>query len=178
MPFSEPLKTQVRKKAHSACCLCKSFGAEVHHIVPESEGGSDTQENAVPLCPSCYETYGANPQKRNFIREARNTWYEICENRSTQKQPRTVEEISSAIDEFVDKIWYDRHQSLKHRIETGQETVNADVWLEAQEAASKIEAKYPKSELGPHSDFEWGLINGKLSALRWVTGDEWNFLDT
>jgi len=39
-------------------------------------------------------------------------------------------------------------------------------------------AKYPKSELEPHSDFDWGMINGKLSALRWVIGDEWDFLDT
>jgi hypothetical protein len=32
--------------------------------------------------------------------------------------------------------------------------------------------------LGPYTDFEWGMINGKLSALRWVTGSEWDFLDT
>jgi hypothetical protein len=26
--------------------------------------------------------------------------------------------------------------------------------------------------------FEWGMINGKLSALRWVLGSECDFLDT
>jgi hypothetical protein len=27
-------------------------------------------------------------------------------------------------------------------------------------------------------DWEWGYMNGKFAALRWVLGDEWDFLDT
>jgi hypothetical protein len=86
--FSESVKLAVRKRAHFQCCLCKSLGVEVHHIVPQSENGADTEENAVPLCPSCHETYGANPLKRKFITEARDLWYEICRERYASDNDR------------------------------------------------------------------------------------------
>jgi hypothetical protein len=44
--------------------------------------------------------------------------------------------------------------------------------------AREVEKRHGKGNLGPYDDFEWGMINGKLSALRWVLGDEWDFLDT
>jgi hypothetical protein len=81
MAFSEALKLKVKKNAHMSCCLCHALGVEVHHIIPQEENGPDTEENAAPLCPSCHEIYGANPQKRKFIREARDFWYEICAKR-------------------------------------------------------------------------------------------------
>ena len=48
----------------------------------------------------------------------------------------------------------------------------------AAEGALAIEAEYGKDSLGPYTDFEWGMIKGKLSALRWVLGEEWDTLDT
>lgn len=48
----------------------------------------------------------------------------------------------------------------------------------ALKAAARVEKKYGKENLGPYSKFDWGMINGRLSALRWVMGDEWDMLDT
>jgi len=71
MAFSEKIKLNVKKKSHFSCCLCQQIGIEVHYITPQSDGGKDTEDNAAPLCPTCHEKYGANPQKRKFITEAR-----------------------------------------------------------------------------------------------------------
>jgi hypothetical protein len=48
----------------------------------------------------------------------------------------------------------------------------------ALKAALSVERRYGKKNLGPWDDFEWGMVSGKLSALRWVLGDEWDMLDT
>ncbi len=96
MAFPEALKLAVKKKAHFCCCLCHGLGVDVHHIVPQADGGTDDEGNAAPLCPSCHEIYGANPQKRKFIREAREFWYEICAQRYTT-DPTRLDELSQLL---------------------------------------------------------------------------------
>ena len=108
--------------------------------------------------------------------------------------PRRLSEILAAIEELLDKVWYNRHLNARYDIERGQtklvdkETfpvrdhatrpIQRDVWKMAQRAAARVEKKYGIENLGPWSDFEWGMLNGKLSALRWALGDEWDMLDT
>ena len=48
------------------------------------------------------------------------------------------------------------------------------------EAMRAAERKYGKRKIRNYyqDDFGWGMLNGKLSALRWVLGDEWDNLDT
>lgn len=110
------------------------------------------------------------------------------------EEPRRLAEILAAIDELFNKVWYNRHQVLRQKIERGKtkivekETfpvkdhlhrpIQRDVWEGALKAAAKVEQKYGLKNLGPWDDFEWGMLNGKLSALRWVLGDEWDMLDT
>ncbi len=108
------------------------------------------------------------------------------------EEPRSLTEIMNAESELEEKIWYDRHMSWLHHIETGKHKIvennsngnynphetPKDIFDGARKAAKKVEQKYGLKNLGPWTDFEWGLMNGKLSALRWVMGDEWDMLDT
>jgi hypothetical protein len=110
------------------------------------------------------------------------------------EEPRRLTEIVDVIDELCTKVWYNRHQVTRDKIERGKikivekETcpvkdhlrrpIQRNVWEGALKSAAKVEKKYGLENLGPWDDFEWGMLNGKLSALRWVLGDEWDMLDT
>lgn len=93
-------------------------------------------------------------------------------------EDRSKEEVLAAVDELTDKLWYNRHQDLKQLIADGEEEVDVQIWKDALKNAKKIEDKYGADNLGPYDDFEWGMLNGKLSALRWLLGYEWDMLDT
>lgn len=91
---------------------------------------------------------------------------------------RRQNEILAAEQEFFDKVWHERHLLFRHRVESGEQTVSPELWKRALEAAEQVRQTYSESQLGPYDEFEWGMISGKLSALRWALGDDWDMLDT
>jgi len=115
------------------------------------------------------------------------------------EEVRTLSEILEAMDRLSTQVWYNRHKNREWSIGRGKiklitraewdaksqnghkylpNDIIDKIWAGALQAAKKAERELGKGNCGPWDDFEWGMINGKLSALRWALGDEWDMLDT
>ena len=88
-----------------------------------------------------------------------------------QEEPRRLVEISAAEQELFDRVWYHRSLQREYQLlnEGHEEEAERDFRI-ARAGRERVEARY--------TDFELGMLNGKLSALRWVLGADWDFLDT
>ena len=110
-------------------------------------------------------------------------------------EPRGLAEILEETDRFATLVWYNRHKYREWQIEQGklkivtraqwekgkrdnQDEIIDTIWKGALKAAKQVERRVGKANIGPWDDFEWGMINGKLSALRWMLGEDWDELYT
>ena len=124
---------------------------------------------------------------------------EIRYERAWQQEPRNMSELQSAEYTLARQVWYNRHKNLACEIAQGthqvvpravweqasggdsrysQNHTLQEIWEGALKSAARAERELGAENIGPWTDFEWGMINGKLSALRWVLGDEWDELYT
>lgn len=115
--------------------------------------------------------------------------------REYNQESRPLSELLEAEHKLMMQVWYNRKWNIIARVESGEEKrVSKEVWEGASPekrrgmiidtiwdgmlvSMKRFEEEFP-DEHGPWDDFEWGMINGKLSALRWVLGDEWDSLYT
>ncbi|MBY5409279.1 DUF4935 domain-containing protein [Rhizobium leguminosarum] len=112
------------------------------------------------------------------------------------QEPRRLSEILEAARLLERQVWYNRHWNLRVAIDEGDarivtteewqaagtgnrnDLITEGTWKAALESARRTEEEVGIENLGPWTDFEWGMLNGKLSALRWIMGEEWDELYT
>lgn len=120
---------------------------------------------------------------------------EITFDREYSQEFRSLSDLLEAEEKLTTQIWYGRKWGIITAVESGKKKrVSTEVWEAATAeqrrrmivdkiwdgmiaAMKSAEQQYP-DELGPWTDFEWGMLSGKLSAIRWMLGDEWDMLDT
>jgi hypothetical protein len=118
---------------------------------------------------------------------------------SYEEPQRDLSEMLEAVDRLTTEVWHNRNMNTqwaidhgKHRIVTqaewdagwakdkryGQTHTIDTIWKGALKSRVKARRKLGEGNYGPYSNFEWGMVNGKLSALRWVLGEDWDELYT
>lgn len=168
-----------------------------HNIRDFSQKGADTRlphPDLAALFDGAQSRYSTN--LGTLLNEyASDLIEEITFEREYSQESRALSELLEAEDKLTTQIWYGRKWGIIAAVESGkQKRVPREVWesgtpeerrgmivdeiWDGMIAAMKsAEEQYP-DEVGPWTDFEWGMLNGKLSAIRWVLGDEWDMLDT
>lgn len=169
-----------------------------HNTNDFSERGSDTRLPHPDLAAifadnnSRYAT-SLGPLLNEF---AENLLEEIRFEREFNQEPRKLSELLEAEHKLSTQVWYNRHWKRCISMERGEQrlvsheewdklppqkrlsTIVDSIWQGALASAKRAEEELGPDDVGPWDDFEWGMINGKLSAIRWMLGDDWDMLDT
>lgn len=169
-----------------------------HNIHDFSERGNDTRlphPDLAVLFDSTNSRYATSlgPLIGQF---AEDLLEEVKFEREFNQEPRKLSELLEAEYKLFKQVWYNRHWNRRISIEEGKhKLVSRDewdkllpkertnvtldtIWEGALASAKRTEDELGPDDIGPWSDFEWGMINGKLSAIRWMLGDDWDMLDT
>ncbi len=162
-----------------------------HNITPEvfdkyAEEFLNTRKRskAQTIDPAPAGEVGPNGHRVGYTKEGDKVEWLPDEENPGQEWPMILRRNDNAIleaeREFFDVIWYDRKLVLLQNIKEGTESNTPEIHKAMLAAMAAVEKKYGKKKLRNyyHNDFEWGMVNGKLSALRWVMGDDWDMLDT
>lgn len=89
---------------------------------------------------------------------------------------RSDSQIHDLYNELWDKVWWNRHMYWRGQIESGESRLTANehpIMERAMAAAKRIEDRFGIENLG-WNDVDWGILQGKMSALAWVMGSEWD----
>ena len=87
MSFPKEVADRALTSCARSCCICHKFCGlkmELHHIVLQSEGGANNDDNCIPLCLDCHTDMRSydhhHPKGRKYSREElrkhRFDWYE------------------------------------------------------------------------------------------------------
>ncbi len=127
-----------------------------------------------------------NPRNHDNIRSRKS---------SSLDSVRSDEDLIEAERLLFLQVWFNRRVKALFTNQRGEIVINEDGSrpIESGDLPPLPDARYRDAALalvqdsfkrygwenfGPWTDFEWGMINGKLSAIRWMLGDEWDMLDT
>jgi pyrimidine deaminase RibD-like protein len=112
--------------------------------------------------------YNEDGDKVEWIKEDGETWPMILR--------RNDNHILEEYNELWDRVWYVRKLIMFENFENGKEkrrTKSEPFIKTAIEKMKKMEEQHGAENL-VYDDIEWGIIQGKMAALAWVMGSDWD----
>lgn len=178
MPFSPEVREEALVRSRRFCCVCHLHAgrnAVVHHIEQEANGGANTLENAIALCPKCHAEAGHyNPRhplgtkySPSELRRHRDDWWAYCEQYQDAKRPRDhVEPAGSGCGiprqrRDVGTLWSDRAD-----INASKETLEFEARLLAATRFENVSV-VRKSELFQRGDGRFFVYVCTVHRLDW-----------
>ncbi len=94
IPDSVAAKILVKSARH--CCICRRFSPlqiQIHHIVERADGGSDEEDNLIPICIMCHssvhsQVYMTKGFSRAELKGHREAVYDMVEKGKLPVQPQ------------------------------------------------------------------------------------------
>ena len=181
--FHELAMTYPEKEFHFVSLNIHDFSDNEDHRKPHSDFTEIFKSDSVNYDIQIFE----------LLKEIGGDDFEFAiEDFEWDQESRGLYEILDELSVLADKMWYGRHLVLKESIENGevrvlpkseykggQKEILDTIWEGALQSGIQMKERYSDDEqLGEWDGFEWGILNGKISALRWVLGEDWDELYT
>jgi hypothetical protein len=122
--------------------------------------------------PFRIRTWGL-PQLRKLISEHLDVAFKHDVSLSTLRKVSDILDIETSL---TDALWYGR----KPANDQVPDDWPSDLAEGMRAAKRRMEEQYGKEVLLKHveNEWAWGFLSGKVSAIRWVLGFEWDMLDS
>lgn len=136
MPFPRNVRDEALLACKRYCCYCEKYSGlnmEIHHIIQEADGGSNTLDNAIPVCLNCHGTIGAynsnHPKGTKYsskeLKKIRDDFYA-----KIKDIPRKVDQKTEADEKLLLEFQHDFTETLEYIVETdfSSELVNINLF--------------------------------------------------
>lgn len=164
MPFTESVKQEAKRRSDFCCIACRQPFVEVHHIIPQAQGGSNDLDNAAPLCAQCHDIYGQNPDKRKQIREMRDWWWEVCKRRH---QLGMSSDLSKQLDEL--KETFNRQHIEQQQATEKIKTLLIEYFADISKRLAKAETPYEIADVsGISLPLSYGMVTDPKTGERGI----------
>lgn len=96
MSISDSVAAKILVKSARHCCICRRFSPlqiQIHHIVEQADGGSNDEDNLIPICILCHSSVHAKMHmtkgfSRVELKGHREAVYEMVEKGKLPLQPQ------------------------------------------------------------------------------------------